>query len=85
MHHGPDGLTAIARRVQRLTAALAAGLQQLGLDVAAAPAFDTLRLRLDQPRGWIERLEAAGFNLLPLPDGAGISLDDCSDESEVQA
>ena len=85
VHHGPDGLTAIARRVQRLTAALAAGLQQLGLDVAAAPAFDTLRLRLDQPSGWIERLEAAGFNLLPLPDGAGISLDECSDEAEVQA
>ena len=85
VHHGPDGLTAIARRVQRLTAALAAGLQQLGLDVVAAPAFDTLRLRLDQPGSWIERLEAAGFNLLPLPDGAGISLDECSDEAEVQA
>ena len=51
----------------------------------AAPAFDTLRLRLDQPGSWIERLEAAGFNLLPLPDGAGISLDECSDEAEVQA
>ena len=39
VHHGPDGLTAIARRVQRLTAALAAGLQQLGLEVVAAPSF----------------------------------------------
>jgi glycine dehydrogenase len=85
VHHGPDGLTAIASRVQRLTTALASGLQQLGLELAAAPAFDTLRLRLDQPKAWIERLEAAGFNLLPLPDGVGISLDECSDEAEVQA
>ena len=85
VHHGPDGLTAIASRVQRLTSALASGLQQLGFDLAAAPAFDTLRLRLDQPKAWIERLEAAGFNLLPLPDGVGISLDECSDEAEVQA
>ena len=85
VHHGPDGLTAIASRVQRLTSALASGLQQLGFDLAAAPAFDTLRLRLDQPKAWIERLEAAGFNLLPLPGGVGISLDECSDEAEIQA
>ena len=85
VHHGPDGLTAIASRVQRLTSALASGLQQLGFDLAAAPAFDTLRLRLDQPKAWVERLEVAGFNLLPLPDGVGISLDECSDEAEIQA
>ena len=35
VYHGPDGLTAIARRVHRLTAILAAGLSRLGHDVAS--------------------------------------------------
>ena len=84
VHHGRDGLTAIAVRVQRLTAALANGLEQLGLKLVAQPAFDTLRLRLDAPEAWIARAEAAGFNLLPQSDGVGISLDECSDEQELQ-
>ena len=84
VHHGRDGLTAIAVRVQRLTAALANGLEQLGLKLLAQPAFDTLRLRLDAPEAWIARAEAAGFNLLPQSDGVGISLDECSDEQELQ-
>ena len=85
VHHGRDGLTAIARRVQQLSAALASGLQQLGFTLADAPAFDTFRLKLEDPEAWLARAEAAGFNLLPLPDGLGISLDECSDEAEVQA
>jgi glycine dehydrogenase len=85
VHHGRDGLTAIATRVQRLTAALAKGLEQLGLELVAAPAFDTLRLRLFDPKVWVERAEAAGFNVLPLSDGLGISMDECSDEHELQA
>ena len=84
VHHGRDGLTAIAVRVQRLTAALANGLEQLGLKLVAQPAFDTLRLRLDAPEAWIARAEAAGFNLLPQSDGVGISLDECTDEQELQ-
>ena len=84
VHHGRDGLMAIAVRVQRLTAALANGLEQLGLKLVAQPAFDTLRLRLDAPEAWIARAEAAGFNLLPQSDGVGISLDECSDEQELQ-
>jgi glycine dehydrogenase len=41
-YHGPEGLTAIARRIHGLTGLLAAGLQRLGLRLAADTFFDTL-------------------------------------------
>jgi glycine dehydrogenase len=46
MYHGPDGLRAIAGRIQRLTGILAAGLEALGHEVAPPPRFDTLRVTL---------------------------------------
>jgi glycine dehydrogenase len=45
VYHGPEGLSAIARRIHRLTALLAAGLRRLGLDPGRGPFFDTLRVR----------------------------------------
>ena len=42
VYHGPAGLTAIARRVHRLTAILKAGLERLGHRVPTAHFFDTI-------------------------------------------
>ena len=42
VYHGPAGLTTIARRVHRLTAILAAGLERLGHTVPTAHFFDTI-------------------------------------------
>ena len=83
VHHGPEGLTAQAQQLQRLTAALALGLGQLGYQLEGAPAFDTLRIQLPDPAPWLERAEAAGFNFLPLATGLGISLDSCTDGAEL--
>jgi glycine dehydrogenase len=66
VHHGPGGLTAIARRVLRQRAALAEGLAALGLAVQPGAAFDTLSLTLPGAAELLERAEAAGFNLRPL-------------------
>ncbi len=66
VHHGPGGLTAIARRVLRQRAALAEGLAALGLAVQPGAAFDTLSLTLSGAAELLERAEAAGFNLRPL-------------------
>ncbi|WP_221623067.1 MULTISPECIES: aminomethyl-transferring glycine dehydrogenase [unclassified Burkholderia] len=41
-YHGPHGLTAIARRIHRLTAILAAGLRRLGHAVPTEYCFDTI-------------------------------------------
>ena len=84
VHHGPAGLRAQAQQVQRLTAALAKGLSQLGFELVAEPSFDTLRLVVADPASWIALAEAAGFNFLELADGLGISLDACSDEKELE-
>jgi glycine dehydrogenase len=44
--HGPEGLTNIARRIHRLTAVLATGLEQLGHTLASGDYFDTLCVEL---------------------------------------
>ena len=44
--HGPEGLRAIARRIHRRTAVLAAGLEQLGHTLAGDVYFDTLCVEL---------------------------------------
>ena len=44
LYHGPDGLRAIAERVHRRAAALAAALRALGYQVSDAPFFDTVKV-----------------------------------------
>ncbi len=46
VYHGPEGLTAIARRVHRKVVALAALLRRLGWTVDEGPFFDTIRVSL---------------------------------------
>ena len=84
VHHGPDGLAEMARRVLRLREVLRRGLEQLGLPVESTPGFDTLRLRTPVAAELLAAAEAAGFNLRPEPDGLAISLDERSDLGELQ-
>ena len=46
VYHGADGLTAIARRAQRMTSVLAEGLRQGGVDVVEGARFDTVGARV---------------------------------------
>ena len=84
VHHGPDGLAQIARRVLRLREALRRGLEQLGLAVEPGPGFDTLLLRTPSASALLAAAEAAGFNLRLEPDGLAISLDERSSLEELQ-
>jgi glycine dehydrogenase len=64
VHHGPVGLTRIARRVAAFTAILGAGLRELGRPVHNEAAFDTLCLKTDGETGALcEAAVAAGMNL----------------------
>jgi glycine dehydrogenase len=45
VYHGPEGLTSIAERVQRLTAAAAARLAGAGLELVGDARFDTVAVR----------------------------------------
>jgi len=89
IYHGPEGLRRIARRIHRLTAALAAGLRKLGHDPGNEPFFDTLRVRPAASSGAAGILRAArerGINLRDYGDGTiGASLDELTDRAEITA
>jgi glycine dehydrogenase len=70
-YHGPDGLTAIARRVHRHAMTLAATLRDYGLATRATDAFDTIAVALPGPaeaRAALLRAKAAGYNLYDAGD-----------------
>ncbi|HRJ66978.1 MAG TPA: aminomethyl-transferring glycine dehydrogenase, partial [Alphaproteobacteria bacterium] len=83
--HGPEGLRTIARRVHRLTAVLAAGLENLGFTVENATAFDTLTIDAQtQAQDILARAQENDINLRDFGDGRlGISLDEKSTRAEV--
>ncbi|HVT66923.1 MAG TPA: aminomethyl-transferring glycine dehydrogenase [Trebonia sp.] len=65
-YHGPDGLTAIARRVHRHAMTLAATLKDYGLPTVGGAVFDTIAVRLPGPaeaRAAVARAREAGYNL----------------------
>ncbi len=95
VHHGAEGLAAIARRILVLRAALAHGLAELGLEPRPEPGFDTLSVDTPRAAELIERAAAAGFNLRPgagaevvvpgaVPAAFGIALDELSDPAELE-
>jgi glycine dehydrogenase len=83
--HGPDGLRTIAARVQRLTAVLARGLRDAGLDVPTGAFFDTVQVHVP---GRAQAIAAAAreqrVNLRVVdPDIVGISLDETTTAAVV--
>jgi len=88
VYHGPDGLTAIARRVHGLTQSLAAGVTALGITQANVCYFDTLRFTLTPAQAAAVRKASveAGYNLRHVGDaGIGISLDETATADDVAA
>ncbi|PCH63157.1 MAG: glycine dehydrogenase (aminomethyl-transferring) [SAR86 cluster bacterium] len=89
MYHGPVGLRNIASRIHRLTAILASGLNQAGVQILNSSFFDTLTLAVDpsQAEQILVRAAAAKINLridrLASHGTLGISLDECTDANAV--
>jgi glycine dehydrogenase len=82
--HGPEGLTAIARRAHRLAVALSDGLTAAGFTVGSEPFFDTVRVA--GAAAVLPRAKEAGYLLRDLGDGAvGISVDETTTEADVAA
>ncbi len=86
-YHGPDGLTRIARRVHRLTAILAAGLRDAGVELVTDTFFDTITVRVP---GRAETVAAAArarrINLRAVDaDTLGIALDETTTAPIVEA
>ncbi len=86
IYHGPEGLTAIARRVLRFAVALAEGLRRAGHRLPAEPFFDTLAVELGRGSA-DELLDAAlarGINLRRLGERTvGVALDETVDAADL--
>ncbi|GAA1966644.1 aminomethyl-transferring glycine dehydrogenase [Catenulispora subtropica] len=87
VYHGPEGLTAIARRTHRYTAVLAAGLREAGIEVVPDAFFDTLTVRVPGRAAEVWRAAlAAGVNLrLVDEDTVGVSCDETTDWADLRA
>ncbi len=85
--HGPEGLQAIARRVNGLAERLAAGLRAAGVTLAGDAIFDTVTARVPGKAKEIAGKAEAGGRLLRVVDNdrIGVSFDETSTEGDLQA
>jgi len=83
VYHGPEGLTAIASRIHRLTRQFAAALSARGWAVHQGPYFDTIRLWLagDHANDFLRLAEDHGINVRRLDDHAvTLSFDETTED-----
>ncbi len=85
VYHGADGLRAIARRVHRMAAVLAAGLRAGGVEVVHDAFFDTLLLRVPGQAGEVVAAAAErGVNLRPVDaDHVGVTCDEVTTRAHL--
>ncbi|HYC50587.1 MAG TPA: aminomethyl-transferring glycine dehydrogenase [Gemmatimonadaceae bacterium] len=87
VYHGPEGITAIARRVHRYTEALARGLQELGFVLKHEVFFDTLRVDVGKglAASFVGRARAQKINIRQLSDDAVcVSLDETVTDADLR-
>jgi glycine dehydrogenase len=88
MYHGPQGLTRIARRIQRLTDILARGLQLKGMPPLNPHWFDTLTFERPEAQTSAICTRAADVGIHLRRDSAthfGLSLDECTTPADVES
>ncbi len=86
--HGPDGIRRIAGRVHRQTCLVADVLTRAGFELEHEHFFDTLSIRIDEPRraAIVHRVQQAGINLRADRDGTiGISFNECTRRRHLAA
>ncbi|EIO5095841.1 aminomethyl-transferring glycine dehydrogenase [Vibrio parahaemolyticus] len=86
VYHGAQGLRTIARRTHHMTAILAAGLTKGGFELAHNSFFDTITINTgEKTQDLYTKALAADINLRVLPGKLGISLDETTTVSDVEA
>lgn len=87
VYHGPEGLRAIAHRVNRLASILAAGLRELAVKVETSVFFDTITIEAGESAALVlERARKAGINLRDAGNGRlGISCDETTQPEHIKA
>jgi glycine dehydrogenase len=86
VYHGREGLELIAQRIHRLTAILARGLRDGGLELVHDAYFDTIRVRVpDHADAVIAAARQLGINLLRVDaDTVGISCDEVTERRQIE-
>ncbi|MBE3654048.1 aminomethyl-transferring glycine dehydrogenase [Vibrio navarrensis] len=86
VYHGAQGLRTIARRTHHMTAILAAGLTKAGFELAHNAFFDTITINTgDQTQALYAKAQAADINLRLLEGQIGISFDETTTVTDVEA
>ncbi len=88
VYHGPNGLRAIAQRVNGLAATLAYGAKKLGLRVVHSRFFDTVRIEGEAAdvQSWLAAAQARRMNLRRLDERSiAIALDEITSPADVDA
>ncbi|MCL3776716.1 MULTISPECIES: aminomethyl-transferring glycine dehydrogenase [unclassified Actinomyces] len=85
VHHGPEGLRAIAGHVHHQAGRLACGARALGLDLEHEDFFDTVSVHVPgAAREAVERAEELGVNLRLLDaDHVGVSTNETTTDDDV--
>ena len=85
MYHGPEGLTRMAKNINRLTRALSHALTGLGFDIVHRHFFDTIMIRTQgQAKMILDKAEQEHYNLRFIDDDhIGISLDETVSREKV--
>ena len=84
MHHGPEGLRAIAERVHQFTSKLAASINATANEVVNESWFDTLTIKVESADAVVAKAESAGFNLRRIDTThVGIALDETITDEEL--
>ena len=84
MWHGPEGLKAIANRVQSLAYNFRGSLKAGGFDVDNYQIFDTVLIRTDKAKQIFDAAAKAGFNLrLVSATQLSVSFDEQSSEADL--
>ncbi len=85
VYHGPQGLKAIAQRVNNLTTTLAEHLSEHGYELESKAYFDTITITSTHAHEQANVLEQSGINLRRTSDSQlGISLDETSTRATLE-
>ena len=85
MWHGPEGLTAIARRIQGMALRFRASAKSAGLNVGDQEIFDTVNIKSIDASKMIAEALSAGFNLRYISDNeVSITFDETISELDFK-
>ena len=79
--HGPEGLHAIAERVNSYALTFATKLREHGITVLTNEIFDTVTFKLDNLESLREKASTAGYNLRYVDNLIGVSFDETTTDN----